>query len=291
MVKRVALIGFGEAAQAFVRGAGWSGDVRAYDKLTDDSSGRAAKLSDYERLEVLGEDRMPDALDGAEIVLSLVTPDQAASVARAAAPHLQPGAIYCEMNSVAPETKNFGAAAVDAAGGQFVDVAIMSPVNPGHLDTPLLLSGPHSLDAERALRSLGFANVRTIGSRVGEASAVKIIRSIIVKGIEALTAEAMLAASEAGVIDEVLASLDASERVRPWAERADYNLDRMIVHGVRRADEMEEVVRTLNSLGIVPRLTRQTALRQREIGSLGLRPASTLQSKLAQLRSAKADAA
>jgi 3-hydroxyisobutyrate dehydrogenase-like beta-hydroxyacid dehydrogenase len=291
MAKRVAIIGFGEAAQAFVGGAGWSGDVRAYDKLTDDPTGRAAKLSDYERLNVRGADRMADVLDGAEIVLSLVTADQAADVARAAAPYLQPRAIYCEMNSVAPETKKSGAGAIEAAGGQFVDVAIMSPVNPAHLDTPLLLSGPKALEAERVLRSLGFANLRTIGNRVGDASAVKMIRSVIVKGIEALTAEAMLAASEAGVVDEVLASLDASEQGRPWSERANYNLDRMIVHGVRRAEEMDEVVRTLNALGIVPHLTKQTALRQREIGSLGLRPAATLKEQLAQLRPARADAA
>ena len=291
MAKRVAIIGFGEAAQAFVGGAGWSGDVRAFDKLTDDPTSRAAKLSDYESFGVTGANRIGDALSGAEIVLSLVTADQAAHVARAAAPHLRTGTIYCEMNSVAPETKRLGAAAIEADGAQFVDVAIMSPVNPAKLETPLLLSGPQALEAERALRILGFANVRAIGSRVGEASAVKMIRSVIVKGIEALTAEALLAAFEAGVVDEVLASLDASERQQPWAERAHYNLDRMITHGVRRAEEMDEVVRTLNSLGIVPHLTKQTALRQREIGRLGLRPAATLEEQLAQLRPAKADAA
>jgi 3-hydroxyisobutyrate dehydrogenase-like beta-hydroxyacid dehydrogenase len=291
MGKRVAIIGFGEAAQAFVGGAGWSGDVRTYDKLTDDPTGRAAKLSDYDRFEVRGADRITDAIEGAEILLSLVTANQAAQAARAAAPYIQPGAIYCEMNSVAPETKKSNATIIEEAGGQFVDVAIMSPVNPARLDVPLLLSGPRALDGERALRSLGFGNVHTIGSRVGEASAVKMIRSVIVKGIEALTAEAMLAASEAGVVEEVLASLDASESARPWGERANYNLDRMIVHGVRRAEEMDEVVRTLISLGIVPHLTRQTALRQREIGNLGLRSPETLEEKLEQLRPAKADAA
>jgi 3-hydroxyisobutyrate dehydrogenase-like beta-hydroxyacid dehydrogenase len=289
MAKRVAIIGFGEAGQAFVGAAGWSGDVRAYDKLTDDPTGRDAKLSDYDRFGVRGVDGIAEALHGADIVLSLVTAEQAGPVARDAASHLNSGAIYCEMNSVAPETKKFGASAIEAAGGQFVDVAIMSPVNPARLETPLLLSGPQALEADRALRTLGFANLRTIGSRVGEASAVKMIRSIMVKGIEVLTAEAMLAASEAGVVEEVLASLDASERVQPWAERANYNLDRMIVHGVRRAEEMDEVVRTLKSLGIVPYLTKQTALRQREIGNLHLRPADTLEEKLAQLRPARGD--
>ena len=291
MAKRVAIIGFGEAAQAFVGGAGWSGDVRAYDKLTDDPAGREAKLADYREFNVKGADRIDEALENAEIVLSLVTADQASSVAREAAPHLQAGAIYCEMNSVGPATKNSGAVAVEQSGSRFVDVAIMSPVNPYRLETPLLLSGTQALDAEQDLRAIGFANVRTIGSRVGEASAVKMIRSVIVKGIEALTAEAMLAASEAGVIDEVLTSLDASERPMSWADRANYNLDRMMAHGVRRAEEMDEVARTLSALGVAPHLTRVIALRQREIGRLGLRPAATLGEKLAQLRSGKADAA
>jgi 3-hydroxyisobutyrate dehydrogenase-like beta-hydroxyacid dehydrogenase len=94
------------------------------------------------------------------------------------------------------------------------------------------------------------------------------IRSVIVKGMEALTAEAMLAAHRAGVAEEVIASLDASDRNEPWAKRADYNLDRMIVHGLRRAEEMGEVVKTLEDLGVEPLLTRGTAQRQREIGGL-----------------------
>lgn len=291
MKRRVAIIGFGEAAQAFVGGAGWSGIVRAYDKLTDDPTSRDGKLAEYRAFDVDPAESIAQALDAADIVVSLVTADQADLVARAAKPYIRSGAIYCEMNSVAPETKRSGASVIEQVGGRFVDVAIMSPVHPGRLDTPLLLSGPTAADAERALRSLGFSNVRSIGGKIGEASSVKMIRSVIVKGIEALTAEAMLAAAEAGVMNEVLASLDASDRAIPWAKRADYNLDRMMTHGVRRAEEMEEVVRTLESLGVEPTLTRGTVLRQRQMGALAVRPDSSLNGKLEQLRTGKVDAA
>lgn len=94
------------------------------------------------------------------------------------------------------------------------------------------------------------------------------IRSVMVKGIEALTAECVLAADAADVLDEVLASLDASEKARPWDARADYNLDRMLVHGLRRAAEMEEVVKTLDGLGTGAAMTRGTVERQRAIGAL-----------------------
>ena len=111
------------------------------------------------------------------------------------------------------------------------------------------------------------------------------IRSVMVKGIEALTAECVLAADAAGVIEEVLASLDASPPQPGWHARADYNLDRMMVHGLRRAAEMEEVVKTLDALGTGSEMTRGTVARQRALGSLGLRdPAVGLAAKLASLK-------
>ena len=113
------------------------------------------------------------------------------------------------------------------------------------------------------LAELGFTNLRIVGAEVGRASAIKMIRSVMVKGIEALTDEMMAAAAAAGVADEVLASLDASEAARPWAQRAAYNLERMATHGARRAAEMEESAKTLQSLGVEPLLTRATVQRQR----------------------------
>jgi 3-hydroxyisobutyrate dehydrogenase-like beta-hydroxyacid dehydrogenase len=186
------------------------------------------------------------------IVLSLVTADQSLSVARAAARQIAKATLFCDMNSVAPATKRAAGSAIEGAGGRYVDVAIMAPVHPQRLGVPILLSGPDAEAAAELLRELGFSKVRCVGSTVGEASSIKMIRSVIVKGIEALTAEAMLAAYQAGVTEEVLASLDASEKAQGWAERADYNLDRMLIHGRRRAEEVEEALRTLEDLGVSP---------------------------------------
>jgi 3-hydroxyisobutyrate dehydrogenase-like beta-hydroxyacid dehydrogenase len=292
MVADVTFIGFGEAGQAFAGGEGWQGRARAYDRLTDQPGTRAAKQADYRRAAVEGAADPAAALQASPLILSLVTADQALIAARLAAPHLARSALYCDMNSVAPSTKADAATAIEAAGGRYVDVAIMSPVNPGRLSVPLLLSGADAAGAARELVRLGFETVRVVGSRVGQASAIKMIRSVMVKGIEALTAECLLAADAAGVAEEVLASLDASARAMPWAKRADYNLDRMIVHGLRRAQEMDEVVKTLEDLGVEPALTRGTVRRQREIGRLRLgAPAAGLSGKLDQIRGRKADAA
>jgi 3-hydroxyisobutyrate dehydrogenase-like beta-hydroxyacid dehydrogenase len=168
------------------------------------------------------------------------------------------------MNSVAPDTKRAAAAIVEAYGACYVDVAVLAPVEPARMAVPLLLSGAAADDAAVALGAAGFTTIRVVGSEVGRASAIKMIRSVMVKGIEALTAEMMLAATRAGVVDEVLASLDASERAQGWPARAAYNIERMATHGLRRAAEMEESAKTLAALGVEPLMTAGTIQRQRE---------------------------
>jgi 3-hydroxyisobutyrate dehydrogenase-like beta-hydroxyacid dehydrogenase len=145
---------------------------------------------------------------------------------------------------------------------------VLAPVEPLALGVPLLLSGPDAEAGRAALAELGFTNLRVVCDQVGRASAIKMIRSVMVKGIEALTAEMMLAADAAGVADEVLASLDASDKPQSWTEKAAYNLERMHHHGLRRAAEMEEVAKTLTSLGIEPLMTAGTVRRQREMAGM-----------------------
>lgn len=264
MTKTVAFIGFGEAGQAFASDPRWSAvaDTRAFDVLTDNIDTRGAQMALYGRIGISACAALAEA--SAPVMLSLVTADQALAVATDMAQFIEPGALFLDLNSIAPQTKCEAANRIDAAGGRYVDVAVMAPVHPAQLDVPLLVSGPHSEAGVAILNGLGFTHVRHVAGPVGRASSIKMIRSVIVKGVEALTAEAMLAADRADVVDEVLASLGGD-----WATRADYNLDRMMVHGVRRAAEMEEVVKTLLALDVDPVMTRGTVDRQREIGSLG----------------------
>lgn len=298
MEQEVGLIGFGEAGSTFAIAGGWGVRAHVFDRKTDDAATRDAMLATYAQAHVLGTRFLDDALSGVNLILSLVTADQALAVAEAAAELLPPGAIWCDMNSVAPQTKQAAARVIEAAGGHYVDVAVMAPVDPARLSVPLLLSGVMAQQAQVRLQALGFANTRLVGEGVGRASSIKMIRSVMVKGMEALTAECILAAQAAGVCEEVLASLDASEKAKPWGERADYNLDRMLVHGLRRAAEMEEVVKTLEGLGTGASMTRGTVTRQRAIGVLGVKaPPEGLDAKIAVITdheniiAGKADAA
>lgn len=259
MERTIALIGFGEAGAAFASHGGWAARTGAFDI-------DAARQGAMRELRVRACASAGEALDGAGAVLSLVTADQALAAAEACAPLLGRGTIWCDMNSVAPQTKRAAAAAIEAAGGRYVDAAILAPVEPARLAVPVLLAGDAADDAAEVLRGAGFTRVRAVGAEVGRASAIKMIRSVMVKGIEALTDEMVCAAEAAGVTDEVLASLDASERSWGWAERAAYHLERMNRHGLRRAAEMEEAAQTLSALGVDPVMTRATVQRQSDRG-------------------------
>lgn len=254
MTGPVTLLGFGEAASTFALAGDWSGAC-AYD-IAD----RAAACDDAG---VKCCQSAAQALTHSPLILSLVTADAALDVASDTGRHIANGALYCDMNSVAPETKRAAARLIEQAGGRYVDVAVMAPVNPQRLAVPLLIAGPAADAAHAALAALGFSHIRSVGDDIGRASAIKMIRSVMVKGIEALTDEMMAAAQAAGVTREVLASLDASEKPKPWAERAAYNLERMQMHGLRRAAEMEESTKTLVALGVEPVMTRGTVMRQR----------------------------
>lgn len=283
-VETIAIIGFGEAGQTFALAGAWGRLANVFDCLTEQETRRQAKISDYERVGVAGCETCRDAVAGSDLIISLVTADQAQTVAENVAQTIAMGALYLDFNSVAPSTKQASARAIEAAGGYYVDVAVMSPVQPAALDVPLLLSGLHAEQAMNRLEALGFQKMRIIDGPVGRASSIKMIRSVMVKGLEALSAECVLAAAKAEVLDEVLDSLDASWSEASWADRANYNLDRMMVHGTRRSCEMAEVVKTLDSLGTGSAMSRGTVARQAAIGSQGHRqPPETIQDKIASV--------
>lgn len=268
------LIGYGEAGRSFAQAAAWHSHARVFDIR--------AMTQAYAEDGVTGCASLAEALAGAGGALSLVTADQALLAAQQAAGALAVGALFLDMNSVAPQTKQEAAEVIAAAGGTYVDVAIMAPVNPARLAVPLLLSGPDAPRAETFLRARGFTNVRVVGDRIGTASTIKMLRSVMYKGIEALTAECLIACARAGVSDEVIASFGEG-----WAQQADYRLDRMMVHGTRRAAEMAEAAKTLEALGVPALLTRGTVERQAAIGAMGIgAPPASLAAKLERLTSA-----
>lgn len=268
---QIAFIGMGEAGSAIVSGWGQerAATIRSYDIKVDDPATAPEIRDRCARLGITCCDSLGAALHGADIVFCTVTADQAVIAARAAAPLIGQGTIWCDLNSCAPSSKREAADLIEAGGGRYVDVAVMSPVHPKLNMVPLLVGGPHAGDVVPLLESLPMA-AKLVDGPVGKASSIKMLRSVMVKGLEALTAECTLAAVAAGVEAEVFASLDKSHPGSAWDAQAAYNFERSLVHGIRRAAEMEEVAKTLTDLGLPDDMARATVLWQRRIGQSGI---------------------
>lgn len=274
VLPRVAFVGFGEAAQAFW--AGWKTaavpPARAFDIATDVASRRQAKLQDYRQTGMDGAATLAEALRDAEVVFSLVTADHAQAAAIAAAATLPRGALWLDCNSCAPQTKQKSAEFIEQAGGRYVDVAVIAPVHPRLHRTPLLVSGPHCEAALSALGALGM-EAQAVSDRLGTASSIKLCRSIMIKGLEALTAECVLAGRQLGVEGMVLATLEETFPGFDWERRAAGMLERAVVHGRRRSAEMRETAAMIESLGLPGRMSHATAIWQQQIGELELQVA------------------
>ncbi|MFC3061194.1 DUF1932 domain-containing protein [Paenirhodobacter populi] len=267
----LAFIGFGEAAEAFA--TGWGADIAprisAWDVKLADPEAAALPRARAARAGVRLAPGRAEALAGTGAVFCLVTADRATEAAEQSAADLPGGAFWFDGNSCSPGAKRRSAELIEGAGGRYVDVAIMSPVYPKMHRTPLLIAGPHAAAAAPVLAALGM-EAAIAGDAVGAASAIKMVRSVMVKGMEALTAECLLAARRAGVEDRVLASLQASAPGLRWEQQVAYNLERMMVHGRRRAAEMREVAATLAELGLPNGLAAATADWQQRIGDMDL---------------------
>ncbi len=273
---RIAFIGFGEAAQAFLEG--WRSEnaalrAIAFDIKTNSSATAAAKRADYSRCGADGAASLADALAQADAVFSLVTADQAHEAAAAAARVIRSGAFFFDCNSCAPGTKRRSETLIATTGARYVDTAVMAPVHPGLHKTPLLLSGPHAVDALPVLEALGM-KAKLVEGGTGTASAIKMTRSIMIKGLEALVLECVLAGRAAGVDNAVIASLDASFPGFDWKAKSAYMMERVMTHGIRRAAEMREVALTVDETGLSGDMARATVEWQQKVGELKLDAAS-----------------
>jgi 3-hydroxyisobutyrate dehydrogenase-like beta-hydroxyacid dehydrogenase len=204
------------------------------------------------------------------IIFSVVTAASAVDAARQNQPHLQAQHIYVDCNSVSPATKREIADVIQCGPARFVEVAILAPVPKKRgQSVPMLANGHAAAALADQLNSFGFS-IEPLCDPVGAAAAVKMCRSIVIKGLEALLTECVLAASHFGTEDRVFASLQQAYPGIEWKRLADYMVNRVTVHGERRAREMEEVARMLRGAGIDPIMAEATARRQDWSAQLGL---------------------
>ena len=268
-ILRIAQVGYGEVGTIFsaaLRKAGVH-SVTAYDIKAADSGwmNEARSRADRDGIELAAA--LADATTNADLVICAVTAASAKNAMRAIAQACPRGAFVLDVNSASPETKKSCGALVNAAGGRHVEAAVMGAVPPYGLRVPTLLGGPHAADALPMLTALGFA-MEAGSPDYGVVSAIKLCRSVVMKGIEALAVESLLAARRYGVEEQVIASLVESYPGMNWDTQADYYWRRVFQHGQRRAEEMREAAATVREAGLAPDMAAATAEVQARIAKL-----------------------
>ena len=261
-------IGFGEAGQAIASGLRESGVERiaAWDILFPHTDGERLRRS-AEAIGVRCASSAAEAVRDADIIVSAVTAAASVDAAQSVKAHLAGKPFFLDINSVSPGRKQETAKLL-GGGARYVDVAVVAAIYPARHQTPLLLAGPDAEAAAAIMKALDM-RMTIAGAEIGAAAAIKMVRSVMIKGIEALTLECFLAAARAGVVDEVAASLKNNYPGLDWSKVIPYNLERMASHGGRRAAEMEEVAATLRELGVEPLMTVATVKHQRDMGQIG----------------------
>jgi 3-hydroxyisobutyrate dehydrogenase-like beta-hydroxyacid dehydrogenase len=264
----ITFIGFGEAGQAIAAGLRETGVERmaAWDILFPIAKGDGLRQAG-EASGVPCALSAADAVQGADLIISAVTAASSVEAAQSVKPHLSGKPYFLDINSVSPGRKQETAKLLGDVA-RYVDVAVLAPIHPARHQTPMLLAGAHAETVAPVLAGLGM-RATIAGAEIGAAAAIKMVRSVMIKGIEALTLECFLAAARAGVVDEVADSMKNNYPGLDWSKIVPYNLERMASHGERRAAEMEEVADTLRELGVEPLMTSATVKRQREMGQIG----------------------
>ena len=270
---KLGFVGFGEAAFHIAKGLCGEGvtNIAAFDIHTNDPV-KGAKIQERAReLGVRLLDSSQALASAAEIVISAVTADQAVSAAQQTGPHLTAEHLYADLNSISPKAKEQVALEASANGATFCEIAVMGPIPPYGHKAPLLLGAGGAERFQSVFAPLGMRMEIVSTDRVGRAAAVKMFRSIVYKGIEALLFECVLGAGQYGAEERVFASLKESIPGVDWKKLADYMVGRVVVHGERRAREMDEVAKTLEELGIEPMMASATARRFDWAAQSGLR--------------------
>jgi 3-hydroxyisobutyrate dehydrogenase-like beta-hydroxyacid dehydrogenase len=263
----ISLIGYGEVGRILAE------DLRArriavgaYDLKLDTDHGQPLREHAAAHDVVLAASHA-SAVHGADLVISAVTASQAVAVAEATAAGLRRGAFFLDFNSASPGAKCRAAEIVNAAGGRYVEGAVMTSVPPYRIKVPLLLGGPDAAALAPMLGDLGFA-ARVASQQLGVASATKMCRSVMIKGMEAMVIEAFITARHYGVEDAVIASLQETFPGVDWDKQGAYFFQRVIEHGRRRSEEMREVAGTVREAGLAPWIASGTADRQAWVADL-----------------------
>jgi len=286
----IALLGFGEAGSAIARGlcadGGWRGAARstpagpgdnaprrliAIDTALDQDARGTALGRQARALDVAIEGRYTAALSEADLVICAVQGEHALEAAEAAAPLLKKGAHYLDLCTVTGAMSDEDRAAIEGAAGRYVDIAVMGGFFKSGIKAPMLVAGPDVEPVVAWMNANGF-EAKALGPKPGSASSVKMLRSVLMKGIESLAVESLVTAQRQGILDEVLACFSDADQL-PFRDFIATLVQTHVVHAHRRWEEMGLVAKTLRETGVDPLMTETTEKSLRRTVDAGIAPA------------------
>ncbi len=258
----IGLVGYGEVGRVLAEDLRAQGiTVSAYDLKLDQPATAAPLQTHAKEFGVQLASSSAALAAGSDFIVSAVTANQTVLVAQACAPALKPGAYFLDFNSASPGAKQRAASLIDGAGGRYVEGAVMTSVPPYRIKVPLLLGGGFAAELAPLINTLGFA-AKVASDKLGVASATKMCRSVMIKGLEAIVIESFTTARHYGVEDAVIASLYETFPGIDWEKQAAYFFQRVIEHGRRRSEEVRQVAETVVDAGLTPWSASGTAERQ-----------------------------
>jgi 3-hydroxyisobutyrate dehydrogenase-like beta-hydroxyacid dehydrogenase len=263
-ISNIGLVGYGEVGKIF--GAGLKdrsgvAAVSAWDLKFADPALQAAEKAQAQAGDISAQPSISALCAASDFIISAVTASNTLAVAQDAAAHLRPGTVFLDLNSASPGTKQKAAALIDAAGAHYVEAGVMTSVPPYGIKVPMLLGGARAAELAALLTASGM-DAKAVSEQLGVASAIKMCRSVMIKGLEALVIESYTTARQYGVEDHVLPTLAETFPSIDWPKQGAYFFSRVVQHGKRRAEEMREAANTVREAGFEPSMSAAIADKQ-----------------------------
>lgn len=271
MENLVAFIGFGEAAFHIANGLKSEGlmNIVAYDINQNDVNKGAVIRKRAEEAGITLADSLEDAYTSARVIASLTSAKVALEIAEAIIPHLVCGQNFVDMNSTAPTVKSDIGRIPRTEGVLVCDAAVMNTVPGNGHKVQIFLSGDGAKDFYESLSKYGM-NLKDLDAPIGGSSAIKMFRSVFMKGLPQLMFESMLPAARYGVLSTLLESLNETIKDKTMEQLADNLIVRTLIHAERRASEMKDVIATLEGMGIDASMSRSTEKKLQQLAKLNM---------------------
>lgn len=256
---KLTFIGFGEAAYNIAAGLKSEGftDIGAYDiNSSDDKLGKNIHKR-AESINVQLFSTLEEACKTGDFIVSLTSAKVALKVAESIFPFITDKQVFVDMNSAAPTVKADIAKAAVRYGTFFCDAAVMGTVPGKRHKVPMFLAGTGAQKFYDVFSKYGM-KLTVLNAEAGGASAIKMFKSVIMKGLPQLMFESFEAARKYGVLDKLMVSLASSLEGKTVEQLANTFIARTMIHAERRSAEMKDVVATLESLGIDASMSKAT---------------------------------